>query len=77
MGLISLDGGKSFTPHKKNPIFTNDYSNFYENEHMGGNFELIKTDSIDYIIYQGKSSYIDSKYNILLREREKTTKSKF
>lgn len=68
---ISLDEGKSFIPHKNNPVFVNDYSNIYENEHMGGNFRLIKTDTADIIIYQAKSSHQGLKYNILLRTRKK------
>ena len=66
---ISTDMGKSFVAHANNPIFTNDYSNIYENEHMGGSFCRIKTDSIEYIIYTAKSSYLGLKYNILLRQR--------
>ena len=66
---ISTDGGKTFTAHKNNPVFTNDYSNVYENEHLGGNLKLIKTDSIDYLFYQGKSSFNGLKYNVMLRTR--------
>lgn len=44
---LSTDGGNTFTAHKWNPVFTNDYSNVYENLHMGGNFELIETDTVD------------------------------
>ena len=58
----------TFTAHKNNPIFTNDYSNPYENEHLGGNLKLIKTDSLDYLFYQGKSSFSGLKYNVMLRE---------
>lgn len=68
---LSTDGGKTFSAHKNNPVFTNDYSNKYENEHLGGNFKLIKTDSADYIFYQAKSSFEGSKYNIMLRVKEK------
>jgi hypothetical protein len=68
---LSVDGGKTFTAHKNNPVFVNDYSNIYENDHLGGNFKLIKTDTADFIIYQGKSIYQGSKYNILLRKRGK------
>ena len=68
---VSTDGGKTFKSHKNNPIFVNDYSNKYENEHMGGNFKLIQTDTADFIIYQAKSSYEKSKYNILIRMRRK------
>ncbi len=68
---LSTNGGNTFTPHINNPIFVNDYSNKYENEHMGGNFELIQTDTAEYIIYQVKSSYDGLKYNILLRMRSK------
>jgi hypothetical protein len=68
---LSTDGGNSFNPHINNPIFINDYSNKYENEHMGGNFKLIQTDTAEFIIYQAKSTYKGSKYNILLRIRKK------
>jgi hypothetical protein len=68
---MSTDGGKTFIAHKNNPIFTNDYSNAYENEHMGGNFRLIKTNSCEYIFYQAKSSFKGMKYNIMLRQRKK------
>jgi len=68
---LSTDGGKTFNPHINNPVFVNDYSNKYENEHMGGNFKLIQTDTAEFIIYQAKSSYKSSKYNILLRMRKK------
>lgn len=72
LGLyVSIDEGKTFIPHKNNPIFTNDYSNEFENEHMGGNFELIKTDTAEYIIYQAKSSFKGLKYNVLQRVRKK------
>jgi len=72
LGLfLSTDEGNSFIPHKNNPIFTNDYSNKFENEHMGGNYKLIKTDTADYIFYQAKSSYQDPKYNIMSRIRRK------
>lgn len=67
---LSTDKGETFIAHKNNPIYTNDYSNVYENEHMGGNFKLIKTDSVDYIFYQAKSSFEGLKYNIMLRQRK-------
>lgn len=71
LGLyLSTDGGKTFIPHINNPIFSNDYTNKYENEHMGGNFKIISTDTSDFIIYQAKSSYKKLKYNILIRERK-------
>lgn len=69
--FLSIDGGTKFKPHVNNPIFINDYSNKFENEHMGGNFKLIQTDTADFIIYQAKSSFEGSKYNILLRVRDK------
>lgn len=68
---LSTDGGKTFSAHKNNPIFTNDYSNKYENEHMGGNFKLIRTDTADFIFYQAKSSFEGSKYNVMLRVKKK------
>ncbi len=68
--FLSTDGGKSFKPHPDNPVFVNDYSDPYENEHMGGNFELIKTDTMDFIFYQAKSSFGGSKYNIHVRTKK-------
>jgi hypothetical protein len=53
--------------HTNNPIFTNDYSSKYENEHIGGHFKRIETDSANFIICQRKSDYEGLKYNILLR----------
>ena len=70
LGLfMSIDEGKSFIQSGNNPIFTNDYSNRYENEHMGGNFRRISTDSVEFIFYQAKSSFPTMRYNIMLRER--------
>lgn len=69
--FLSVDGGNSFVPHRNNPIFVNDYSNKYENEHMGGNFCFIDTDTAEHIVYQAKSSYLGSRYNVLLRSRKK------
>lgn len=66
---LSTDGGKTFTAHKNNPVFTNDYSNLSENDHLGGNLKLIQTDSLDYLFYQGKSDFNGLKYNIMLRTR--------
>lgn len=68
---LSADGGESFIAHKNNPVFVNDYSNVYENDHLGGNFKLIKTDTADLIIYQAKSIFEGLKYNILLRSKRK------
>lgn len=64
---FSTDSGNTFTPHKNNPVLVNDYSNNYENDHLGGNFKLIKTDTANFIFYQAKSSYQGLKYNIMLR----------
>jgi hypothetical protein len=73
LGLYrSVDYGKTFIAHKNNPVFVNDYTNVYENEHMGAGFEFVKTDSADYIIYQVKNSNNEPKYSILLREKRKT-----
>ncbi|MDP4265961.1 MAG: hypothetical protein Q8880_00830 [Bacteroidota bacterium] len=68
---MSTNEGKSFTPYNYNPVFVNDYSNIYENEHLGGNIKLIKTDTADFLFYQAKSSYRGMKYNIMLRTRKK------
>ncbi len=67
---LSTNGGKSFIAHKNNPVFTNDYSNVQENEHIGANFKLIETDTAKVIIYQAKSSFEGEKYNILIREKK-------
>lgn len=68
---LSTDGGNTFVAHKNNPVFTNDYSNPSESDHMGGNFKLIKTDTTDVIIYQAKSDDGTSQYNVLQRVRKK------
>jgi hypothetical protein len=69
---MSLDGGKNFIANKNNPVFTNDYSNDLEGDHLGGNIKLIKTDSVDYLFYQAKSFNKGlKKYSVLLRTREK------
>ena len=67
---LSTNGGKTFIAQQNNPVFTNDYSNIYENDHMGGNFKFIKTDSMEYIFYQAKSNFGGLKYNIMLRQRK-------
>lgn len=69
--FISTDGGKSFNPHPNNPVFVNAYCNPNENEHMGGNFDRIETDSVSYIFYQAKSSSEGMKYSIFLRFKTK------
>ena len=65
---LSTDGGKSFIPHKNNPVFTNNYADTYENGHMGGGFELIKTDTAAYLFYMAKNE--GSGYKIFLREKK-------
>lgn len=69
---LSTDGGKSFQAHANNPVMTNGYANRYENDHMGGCFEKIETDTADFIIYQAKSSFEGGKYNVLIREKKKS-----
>lgn len=69
--FISFDEGKTFYPHRNNPIFVNDYYDHFENEHMGGNFERVETDSVSYIFYQAKSSFEGMKYSIFLRQKLK------
>lgn len=67
--FISIDGGKSFQTHPNNPVFVNKYTDPFENEHMGGNFERIEQDSTSYIFYQAKSSFDGMKYSIFLRKK--------
>lgn len=67
---LSVDGGKTLIPHINNPVFVNDFSNLYENEHLGGGFKYITTDTSDFIFYQAKSSYQNTGYNIMMRERK-------
>jgi hypothetical protein len=75
LGLfLSTDGGKTFIPHANNPVFINDYSDINENDHMGGNFKLIKTDTADFIFYQAKTNYPKLKYNIFFRIKRKDKK---
>ncbi|MFK7786642.1 MAG: hypothetical protein AB8B56_16105 [Crocinitomicaceae bacterium] len=70
LGLfISTDSGKSFTPHRNNPVFVNAYNDLFENEHMGGNFEKVEMDSTSYIFYQAKTSSGGMKYSIFLRSK--------
>jgi len=72
MGVyLSTDGGKTFIPHKNNPVFINNYSDIDENDHLGGNFELIKTDTADYIFYQAKTDFDEIQYNIFYRVKKK------
>lgn len=66
---ISYNGGKTFTAHKNNPVFTNDYTNVFENDHLGINFRSIKTDSVHFLFYQAKSGYQGFKYNVMLRQK--------
>lgn len=69
--FLSTDDGKTFIPHQNNPIFINDYSDINENDHLGGNFELIKTDTADFIFYQAKTDVSMLKYNIFYRIKKK------
>lgn len=69
--FLSTDGGKTFIPHENNPVFINDYSDINENDHLGGNFELIKTDTADFIFYQAKTNTPRLKYNIFYRVKKK------
>ncbi len=69
LGLyVSTDGGFRFSAHKNNPIFTNNYAQLSENEHMGACFKIIRTDTFNFIFYQAKSSYGGLKYNIMMRK---------
>ncbi len=70
---LSTDTGRTFIGNKNNPVFVNDYTNVYENEHAGRNFNLIKTDTLDYLFYSAKSSFRGNQYNIMLRVRKKKT----
>ena len=67
---LSIDDGRTLIPHTNNPIFINDYSNIYEDSHLGGGFKHIKTDTSEFIIYQAKTAYRDMGYNIMIRERK-------
>lgn len=69
--FMSTDGGKSFTSHQNNPVFVNTYGDLFENEHMGGNFEMIEVDSTSYIFYQAKTSSSGMKYSIFVRSKSK------
>ncbi len=66
---ISTDQGKTFTAHANNPVFINDYGNPWENEHLGASMEYIKTDTAEFLFYQAKTSYPESKYNIRFKLR--------
>jgi len=57
---------KNFQPHPHNPVFTNDYANKWQNDHLGGNFFHTIVNDTSFIIYQAKSEYNKS-YNIMAR----------
>jgi hypothetical protein len=72
LGLyFSTNFGQTFTAHKNNPIWVNNYINPYENEHMGGNISLIDTDSMSYIFTQIKTSFPTLKYSVYLKYKPK------
>lgn len=68
--FVSADGGKSFVAHPHNPLFINNFSNPWEDSHLGSNFHYFKTDTAEIIIYQAKSGIENPQYNIMLRERK-------
>lgn len=69
--FLSTDGGRSFAPHKNNPVFVNNYTDKYENEHLGFGFELIDTDTAQFLFYQAKSSHESDRYNVRVRVKRK------
>ncbi|MBU0765909.1 MAG: hypothetical protein KJ607_13875 [Bacteroidetes bacterium] len=66
---MSRDEGRSFIAHINNPVFCNDYSDPFENEHLGPGISIVETDTADYLFYFAKSSFKGMKYNIHLRVR--------
>lgn len=66
--FLSTDEGKSFVPHKNNPVFVNKYSDAGENGHLGACFQVIKTDTASYIFYLAKAE--NGGYNIFLRSKK-------
>lgn len=65
----SVDGGSTFETYRNNPVFTNNYADTSENQHMGGNFEYIKKENKEYVIYQAKTTNKGHRYAIYIRER--------
>ena len=57
---LSIDDGRTLIPHTNNPIFINDYSNIYEDSHLGGGFKHIKTDTSEFIIYQATKILVNT-----------------
>jgi len=73
LGLyVSKNNGNTFYAHKNNPLIINDYTDFSENQHMGGNLKFIDTDSLTYFFYQAKTNQKELKYSIYLRTKNKT-----
>ncbi len=71
LGLfVSEDGGYTFCEHINNPVFVNNYADIYENEHMGGCFELIKDSNKCFLFYQAKTTFDGLTYKPFLRIKE-------
>lgn len=65
----SEDGGYTFEAFENNPVFTNNYADTAENQHMGGNFEYLQFEGKAYIIYQAKTTSKGHRYAIYIREK--------
>jgi len=64
---LSEDGGYTFNAHLNNPVFINDFSDLWENDHLGCNFELIKKNNTLFLFYQAKTDAKGMVYKPFLR----------
>lgn len=68
LGLyMSGDGGKTFSAHVNNPVMVNDYSDMWENEHLGASLDLIEHNDTLFLFYQAKTSFQCDAYYPFLR----------
>ena len=67
---LSLDGGKSFVSHKNNPLFINDYSDPFENDHLGACLEWFEKDGQTYLFYVAKTDAQGLAYHPFLRRKK-------
>ncbi|MEI7597094.1 MAG: hypothetical protein WCK02_15205 [Bacteroidota bacterium] len=52
--FISVDGGITFKANSKNPIFINDFSSQYEDDHLGMSLDIIKKNDTTFLFYTAK-----------------------
>ena len=53
--FFSMDGGLTFRECRNNPVFINDYSSEYENDHLGMSLDIINKQDTSFLFYSAKS----------------------